>query len=224
MKRLLFYPMIMVLAWLAISCDDMNDPHEPYLREGEIIYASKVDSVGVRSGNMRLALNIYIKTQRIQKGILYWNNKMDSLEVSLEGIRGNVFKEVVIENLEEKSYVFNLISYDANNNKSLPFEVVGNVYGENYSSSLLNRTIDKIEKVDNKAVITWRRGSEALGVKIKYINDEGEAKEIFVESDADETEIEDFVSGEEFSYVTFYKPEENALDIFEAPERVQTFP
>ena len=54
------YLLLGLLVLLVSSCDGMNDLHEPYLRQGETIYAAKVDSVSVGPGDGRAKLEVFI--------------------------------------------------------------------------------------------------------------------------------------------------------------------
>jgi len=222
MKKVL-YIMILFLAGLYSSCSDMNDLHNPYLERGETVYAAKVDSVGVKPGNMRLMLDVFMKAQRVTHGIVYWNNNQDSLKFDFDVETGKP-KELLLSNMDEKNHIFTFITFDKDNNKSLPFEVVGNVYGPDYEGALLNRVIDRISEEDAGIVIYWKDSGESLGVRLKYTNNENVEKVINVSSTDETTLITDAVQGADFTYITFYKPEENSMDIFEAKEKIQNFP
>ena len=222
MKKVL-YIILLSIAGMYYSCSDMNDLHNPYLERGETVYAAKVDSVEVRPGNMRLTLNVFMKAQRVTHGLVYWNNKQDSLMFDFDVEIGKP-KELLLSNMDEKSHIFTFITFDKDNNKSLPFEVVGNVYGPDYEGALLNRVIDRISEEDAGMVIYWKDGGESLGVRLTYTNNENIEKIIDILPTDETTLIADAVQGTDFTYITFYKPEENSMDIFESKEKTQNFP
>ena len=101
MNRNLYIGIIVILAIGILSCTEMNHLHQPYLDEGETIYSSKVDSVIIRPGNMRLALDIYAPSQRAERGIVYWNNDQNSLEFEIEKKNKGEAQELIISELEE---------------------------------------------------------------------------------------------------------------------------
>ena len=82
------FALLMLLAIASQSCTDMNDLTDKYLDEGEIVYAAKVDSVGVRAGENRIQLDIYVKAQRVENLRVYWNNYEDSVDVEIGGKTG----------------------------------------------------------------------------------------------------------------------------------------
>lgn len=224
MNRNLYIGIIVILAIGILSCTEMNHLHQPYLDEGETIYASKVDSVIIRPGNMRLALDIYAPSQRAERGIVYWNNDQNSLEFEIEKKNKGEAQELIISELEEGSHIFTFVLFDAYGHKSLPIEAVGTVYGEDYASALLNRVLDGVEITDNGVKLLWRSGGEDLGLLLTYINMRGEKIEITVSPEENETLITDAVPGKEFTYCTFYKPEEDAIDIFTSKPKTGHFP
>ena len=66
MKNNYNYLWIVLISFL-VSCSDMNDLHQPYLDQGEHIYAAKVDAVVVRPGNERIQLDLFYTAQRIKE-------------------------------------------------------------------------------------------------------------------------------------------------------------
>jgi hypothetical protein len=127
-----------LLVLVMLSCSKMNDLSDKYLKKGEIIYAAKVDSVAAHTGNKRIQLEMKINSQRIETVRIFWNDYTDSTDF-LVGSQTGTFKEM-IENLAERSYIFEFESIDKFGNRSLPFEATGNVYGDAYISTLITRT------------------------------------------------------------------------------------
>mgnify|MGYP001794566739 FL=1 len=145
---------IVLLAFFTQSCTKMNELHQKYLDEGENIYAAKVDSVAAHAGLGRLQLEIFIMSQRIETVLIFWNDYADSVEINISNQTG-VFNKL-IENMDEKEYIFQLISIDKYGHRSLPFEVTGNVYGNNFQSILTNRVITRTPAIfDGILTIYW---------------------------------------------------------------------
>ncbi|QZE13275.1 DUF4998 domain-containing protein [Halosquirtibacter laminarini] len=189
----------------------MNSLHQPYLDQGEIIYAAKIDSVISRSGYKKVQLDIYSNAQNIDFLRVYYNDFLDSVDVSIEGKRG-VFN-LVIPNLIEKKYVFNTISYDMYKNKSLSFESVGTVYGDRYNSTLLNRKITSITRKDDSVVINWGDPLNKMEkCEFIYQTTDGEVVVLNILKDVDQTIIDNYGIG--IKYRTAFIPEENALELF----------
>ena len=67
-----YFALLMLLAIASQSCTDMNDLTDKYLDEGEIVYAAKVDSVGVRAGGIIMkTLSMSRSVERLVFFLLY---------------------------------------------------------------------------------------------------------------------------------------------------------
>jgi hypothetical protein len=207
-KRLAFAGIILCLV---VSCSKMNDLHDVYLANGEITYAAKVDSVGVRAGNKRALLDINIASQRIETVRIFWNNYADSVDVAVNN-RVGVFPKT-IENLNENDYIFYLVSFDKFGNKSLPFEVSGTVYGDRYRNGLSNRRMSSIYVVDDVLHINWGGAPEkTVHTELVYTDRDGNKRTVKIPVDTTSLLIADWSSG--LQYRTFFLPEPTAIDTF----------
>lgn len=191
-----------------VSCSDMNELSNRFLKNGEITYAVLPDSVIIRPGKERLQFQIFIRTNRVKTTRIYWNNRTDSIDVEIGNKDGIFYK--TLENLPEQSFLFNLVNIDQYGNKSLPFEVTGNAYGEIYRSSLLNRTIKGAEFNNNNYwTIEWRQiepTSEIVATQLEYVDNEGNVQKIVIHPDSLTTEIKNMPTDTEYKYRTAYVP------------------
>jgi hypothetical protein len=203
---------IVFTVFSTLSCSKMNDLHQPYLDEGEIVYAAKVDSVAPRAGRNRIQLEMFIISQRIENVRVYWNEYSDSVDIAVANQTGSKMK--ILENMEEKGYIFQLVSIDKFGHRSLPFEVSGKVYGDRFQASLTNRAItSKTALVDGKTTINWS-GAVDKGVRcdLTYINTSGEQVTTKVPMNVTKTELLDLAS--DLKYRTLFLPEATAIDTF----------
>lgn len=201
-----------LLAVFVQSCSKMNDLHQPYLDEGEIIYAAKVDSVSAKSGKGRIAHEMFITAQRVETVRIFWNDYNDSLDIKIGNETGVTTK--IIENLPEKGYIFQFVSIDKFGNKSLPFEVTGNVYGDRFQTIISNRQIKSLsELVNGKITITWQSAVDhGVRCDLNYKNIAGVQVIRKVPMTESTTVITDLDSG--FNYRTLFLPEPTAIDTF----------
>lgn len=202
------------------ACSDMNDLHQDYLDQGEKINAPKVDSVFVRSGDGREQLDLYYSAQRITKCKIYWNVRGDSINFELPS-RGDSGVSLIMENMDENIYSFEIITYDKYNNPSLVVEATGRVYGDNYKSSLINPSISNAEFVDGNAVIEWGNispESGVVGVGMKYENKWNQLRDTFVvvnsSTSSNNIVLPNILRGSGFEYRTMFLPDELAIDTF----------
>lgn len=123
------------------SCDKMNDLHQPYLDRGETTYAARVDSIKAYIGIDKQVLELYYPAQRAVRGVIYWNLGANSQEFTLETEGHNPSKplEITIEGLSEGNYTYEIYTYDAYDNISVPCEISCNVISqESYDEIVSN--------------------------------------------------------------------------------------
>lgn len=222
----IYIAIIIVASLFVYSCDEMNELHDPYLN-GEIIYAAKVDSVSFHTGYYRAELEMKINSQRIETVRVYWNDYADSSDVSIANQTG-VFSHV-LDDLAERDYIFQCVSLDKFGNPSLPFEITGTVYGENYETQLSNRRVSlnvvTLDSVDNVLELDWTvLSSLDQGVQLEYFNADSTLVQLSVPAEEQTTYIESWFPETAFKYSTLYKPTEDAIDVFEADYGEGTFP
>ena len=227
MNKILYISILITAAFFILSCDDMNDLHEGYLAEGEIIYAAQVDSVSIHTGYYRAELELLINSQRIEKVRIFWNDYADSSDISIGSQTGVFFH--LLDDMDERDYIFHCVSLDKYDNPSLPFELTGTVYGENYKTQLSNRRVSlavtAVDSVENVLSLTWTTLSSLdQGVTMEYFNADSTWVQLDVPADEQVTYIESWFPETTFRYSTLYKPTEDAIDVFEADYTEGTFP
>jgi hypothetical protein len=204
-----------IATFTAVACSKMNDLSDRFLDEGEIIYAAMADSVAPHAGDGRIELEILVKTQRIDSIRIYWDNFGQQEDIFI-GNKPGVYRKV-INDLDEAAYLFQLVSIDMFGFKSLPFEVTGNVYGDDFRSMLQDREILSAVYTPATMTLTIRWAGEVsygVGSELMYVNNNG--REIIVSASA--TDNTTVINGWSLSYTlkyrTLFKPEAEALDIF----------
>jgi hypothetical protein len=195
----------------------MNELADRFLDEGEKIYAALPDSAALSAGNNRIQIEIYVKSTRIKTVRVYWNDGKDSLDINVDNQPG-VFKQV-IENFPEKNYIFNLLSFDKYGNKSLPYELSAQVFGDTYRESLLNRGIRSAETdgFGSSVTINWRTADTDKGLiftELRYTNSDGEPTVIKVLPAESTTTISDYSFSGKIEYRAGYLPAATAIDTF----------
>jgi hypothetical protein len=190
---------------ITVSCSDMNEKSDEFLSKGSTVYAPKVDSVAAHSGFKKIELEVFIKTQKIDVVKITWNNGQNEEEISVKNQPG-VYKKV-IEDVAEDNYVFYLVSLDSYGNKSLPFEVSGSAYGDQFKNQFKNRLITKTVRAGNLIRISWGVADiskDPLYTEVVYTASDETEKIIQVPVSETTTEIPDLESGTSFKYRTAY--------------------
>lgn len=206
------------------ACDGMNDLHVGYLEEGERIYAAKVDSVSPGAGKLRVNMEVFIKSQRINKLRIYWNSYQDSLDYMINENKG-VFN-IMVENLPEREYLFQIVSFDKYGNHSLPVEVTSRTYGESYRSTLSNRIISSLKKGEHgEALFSWAPAADdAQYTVLQYTDNKNNLQIREIDAALSQDTISDYLPTSSFSYYTVYRPASNSPDTFDTDKETGAMP
>lgn len=101
---------------------------------------------------------------------LYWNDGLDSLLIPVSFNSSYDSIEVVLDNMEEKSYTFTVQLVDNFDHRSLSVTDFGTSYGENYQVSLMDRRIKDISLTDKGGSVEWYSAAEGLlANEVRYV-------------------------------------------------------
>lgn len=208
--------MVCLLATGFISCEQIDSNYKDFLKEGEIIYPEKANYPVTYPGMNRIKISwLLVSDPSITSCKVFWDNKSDSIVVPVKRKPGTDTIQVIINNLEERVYTFEIFTYDNAGNQSVGSEVSGTVYGENYQSSLLNRKIRSSSFQINDVVINWYNAEErSLGVEIEYTDNSDRSRKIFVSSGESSIILQNISPMKEFQYRSVYLPDSLAIDTF----------
>jgi hypothetical protein len=201
----------------------MYDVQQQYIQPGGIIYATKPYKAEVKAGNNRAIVKmLFVSGSNLRKNIIVWNDGADSVVTELANLSPSKDSiEIVLGNLEEGSYIFNVYNLDKDNNRSIKVQAIGNVYGDRYKSTLLNRSVNSITKNDTAMVISWSQPREGdNGVLLSYNDNSGNPTSYRVLADELTTYIKNWERAGKLKYATIYLPEENAIDEFPTAEDI----
>ena len=111
------------------SCNDMDKIHQQYL-DGEIIYSGKLDTLLIRPGMYRAQLEAYTHLLgNSNKVIVEFDNRTEIYDI--ESDVPEIYS-VIIENLDEDFYEFDVVTQDGEGNLSIPQTVSGFAVGDNF--------------------------------------------------------------------------------------------
>lgn len=228
MKKMLNIKLIMFLFVIGItaftSCTKMDD-FKKYVEGGEISYTGRVDSLKIRSGRNRvLVQGLFISDRKITKCKIYWNSRQDSLVVPVERKLAVDSLNKYVTNLFEGTYNFEVITYDAAGNASIPVVKSGvKVYGDNYANSLINMPISDVSLDGTTATITWGGLDKANGpqyMDVSFINTAGVKTRVKKLVNTTTATLPDYKYRSTFDYRTVYLPDTMAIDTFYTAYRV----
>lgn len=218
MKRISFYKFLLVPLIVAgiYSCKDMMDIHQKYIKDGEIVYLTKMDSVVLYPGKNRIQISGYLaNAYNVNTVLVYWNNRADSMIVDYSMTKDMDSLNLVIPNLVEKSYIFDIYTFNNEGNRSIKVSVAGTAYGDIYRERLFPRTNNGFD-FDGKQLKTLWLTADALerGTQIRYTTESSGIKTIFLSPDSSQIALPDRKNGTPFSFRSVYVPEKASIDTF----------
>lgn len=214
--RSMFY---LLLGALTASCSKMDATYKPFVVPNGISYIGKADSVHVYSGRNRVKITWLRGTDPKATGaVIYWNNKADSIAFPLTAEDPNDTVSIIIDDLPEGSYTFNIYTLDNTGHTSIRVDVLGTSYDSLYESALLIRPVDSVTAGGRDATIKWLTADQtSIGSELDYTDSTGKKHHLIVSSDSVTTVLKDYKFGTFFTYRTLYKPDSLAIDTFYTP-------
>ncbi|MGS2740004.1 DUF4998 domain-containing protein [Sinomicrobium sp. M5D2P17] len=224
-NRINIQALFLVLATLLLArCTPIDHHYSDYLENSEKAYPGRVDSLLFMPGNNRAGIRSLISTDaRVQRMRITWGQD-GSFETDILPEDIARYKDVIIPEIDEGVYTFDVRTLDKEGNQSMRAEIFGQVLGEAYIADLNNRIIENITKKSDSLVVNWFSESTSdttlLGTVVSYQTEAGESKEIFAATAVDSTVLLHYKTSSTFSYSTLYKPGSMAIDTFYAASRI----
>lgn len=208
MKKTLLY-IFASAALLLTACDKQDDTYKQYIMPGGYNYPAKPQEVKTQSGYLRVALSWATPLDPAVKTVkVFWDNYTKSVDVDYAtAVDGRV--SVVIPDLEDRSYTFYVVNYDASGNKSLASDVTVSPYGEGWLSTHAERRVVKAQLEGDAAEISMGIPmDEMVSTKFRYKNNAGVLVEYETPLMAGEDIINlpDAMKGKSFEYMSSYCP------------------
>lgn len=223
LKKIISYLFLFCIVLFSINaCDFLDeDAYKEYAEGGEIQYRGKLDSIQIFSGKNRVQLNALVNSDpRVSSYRVYWGNRRDSVvfPITENQIATNISS--IIDNLEENTYNFEVVTYDDMGNSSIPVFAIGKVFGDNYQSSLLNRLLVKndLQVADNSAIVQFAPVDTSSGIidsEVEYTDNNNVTKSFTIPADSTyQIVLDNFDPGNTFKYRSSFKPDPTSIDIF----------
>lgn len=215
--------LLLLLIVVVSACSDMNDLHDIYLRDGEITYVGRIDSIKSFGGRDRALIQYWITDPRVKNLHIFWNQKRDSIVVPVPAHDPVDSLEVIIGDgngvITEGDHTFFFYSHDDRGHRSIVFESLISVYGDRYQASLINRPVSSTELNENSDLaINWGGSisSDEIGILISYLDNNDNPIESFITSEALANPIifDNINVTQPISYRTMFVPGESAIDTF----------
>lgn len=202
-----------LLSLIVVSCK-REDAYKDFVKDGAIIYPGKPLKLKALAGKNRAKLTWVVIDAKVSKFKIHWNNGSDSLEIPAVNTGETADTvNVIVEDLPENNYVFEIVSYDNEGNQSIKEEVAAKVYGDEYVGSLLNRAIKRSGSMSGVADVYWGSPEQSdVGLELKYTDNSGTARFVKVAKTDTLTSLPNYKNGTQFSYRTLFLPDSMSFD------------
>lgn len=216
MKSTYIVPILLLLMFFS-ACKKMDSTYKQYIVTGGITYTGKAKSPKAYAGHNRVKITwLRGSDPNVTKARIFWDNYTDSVEVNIKDDADTI--SVIIDNLPEKDYSFEIKTYDINGVPSIPVELLSGAYGDRYQSQLLTRPVNSV-LLDKNAKITIKWGNAdisngAIFTELEYMDLSGVTKtQRFPVTEA-ASELTDLKAGTVFQYRTVFVPDSFSIDEF----------
>ena len=176
MKRILYISLIAALVGSFTSCKDQDDIYKQWVVPGGSVYPEKANGLKAKLGYKRVQLKWAApKDPSVAKAVITWDNGDQTKELDYSSFAGQDSITLVIDQLKEQSYTFNIVNYDKDGNKSMQSENTASPYGDIWLSTHAERTIKSAEMKGADANVSLDFGTnEMVATKFRYLNADGE--------------------------------------------------
>ena len=127
MKKNIFTALIIsTTAFILVSCGGQDEIYKEWIKEGGYDYPTLMWEKPMDPA--------------VKRAILYWDNYAKSRDIDYGDFAdGKV--TIVVDSLEDRSYTFDVVNFDGEDNKSLPAEMTISPYGDSWLISRSERAV-----------------------------------------------------------------------------------
>ncbi|QEC51141.1 F5/8 type C domain-containing protein [Anseongella ginsenosidimutans] len=218
MKKTINYILILLAAgWMMSSCEEADSTYKEFIVEGGLVYPGRATSPLAHSGKHKVLLTWLRGTDpSVTSAKVFWDNYTDSVSVPIPANADTI--SVLIDNLVEKPYSFQIVTYDDKGNVSVPVELLTAAYGDKYQASLLSRPVDlTVSSIDGTLSLQWGSpdiANGAIASELKYVNADDETITMRIPAEINESSVTGLKPGTGFTYRTIFLPDSLSIDTF----------
>lgn len=211
----------------------MNDIQSQFADLEETVYLGKVDSIKFFPGNEKVKITWYVSADpKIDKTIIYWNMRNDSIVKEFNRNMSGVQKDsIIINNLPEGSTLFEFRNISKTGESSLFSKAAANVWGTDYADRLYARKIvyqdfDYEGSALNLGFSPVFNGDSVVYSEVIYTNKLNEQKTIRIERGVNSVNLPNFSDGSQVQFRTAFFPPQgidtifNNYQVFKSPKAV----
>ncbi len=215
-RNIIINTFLCALAVNMVACQKQDHAYEQFVKDGERIYIGKVVEVVAKPGKGRVGLSWGVFDSRAKKIKIKYNDGLDSIMLDVSKTESVDYMDVVINNLQERLYSFQIYTLDGYGNQSVARTIDCQSYGENYRKTLNNRFISSAVKSGKNLNMNWLSSkSPVVETEIEYFDaTTGESKVVKLPVATNTITLTNVKFDQGLRYRTKYSPTDNALDYF----------
>lgn len=195
------------------SCTKMDHFYKDLIVER--VYIGKPDSIWVQSGENRVKINfVPPRDAEVKDLIVRWDGGRDSVVVPMN--YGSDYQSFIIDNLEERDYMFDAYTTDRKGKRSLPLEMSTPVFGAHFRSTIEKRPFSHSVVFPDSIALLWENmASETLyGVEIDFTDKNGQKQKTFSRSSSAVSVFLDADPNKPVAVKTVFRAHPNAFEYF----------
>lgn len=191
------------------SCGGQDEIYKEWVKKGGYDYPAKAVNLSSVIGYKSVIINWEKPMDpAVTTATLFWDNYASSQSIDYADYSdGKVSMEV--GNLEDRSYTFDIVNYDAVGNKSLAAEITVSPYGDSWMVSRSERTVtsSRMDGKDAKIVMS-KATDEMVATRFRYKNlqDEWVECETILKPGENEVTFPNALRGKRFEYSSSFCP------------------
>ncbi|MFD2903849.1 DUF4998 domain-containing protein [Sphingobacterium anhuiense] len=213
------------------SCKPADYYYGDYLKNGEIYYPGRIDSLTLIPGNKRAILRFQMTTDpKVKLLKVFLRNSLSAKQTIIPfDVAPNSYgkiREINLDQLEEATYSVDVRSYSGKDS-SQSVNTNQYIYGERYNLTLINRTFSSFDKTNSalhKATFNSESNLPREGTffpmqytEVVYQKLNGEMMTVKITPYETKANLQDIVSPSTIKYRTVYKPLVQSIDFFYTP-------
>lgn len=222
---------------LSVSCKPADYYYADYLKNGEISYPGRVDSLQVKPGNKRALLSMRISTDpKVVKLKILMRSSLESFDrseiIDLTPADIGQNRAYNLDDLSESVYTFEVRSFDAKGDSSQNSLISNVIYGDRYRNALPNRIFESFQIIDEVPNLTFAQETNLpqkgtfypmQRTAVVYTDLANESQVVYLDPYEVFAKLKDIKKGSTIYFSTHYKPEVNAIDEFESNQASVVF-
>lgn len=191
------------------SCGGQDEIYKEWVKKGGYDYPAKAINLSSVIGYKSVIINWEKPMDpAVTTATLFWDNYASSQSIDYADYPdGKV--SMGVGNLEDRSYTFDIVNYDAVGNKSLAAEITVSPYGDSWMVSRSERTVTSARMDGRDAKIVMSKATdEMVATRFRYKNlqDEWVECETILKPGENEVTFPNALRGKRFEYSSSFCP------------------